>query len=64
MFNGCLAGGADQATCAAAGYATDDSAHDFNPADATAGGKLTMEVVPFCVPVNETIQFDATFTKQ
>ena len=64
MFNGCLAGGADQATCAAAGYAIDDSAHDFNPADATAGGKLTMEIVPVCIPANETIQFNATFVKQ
>ena len=60
MFNGCLAGGGDMATCAAAGYATNDSDHDFNGTD----GKLTMEIVPVCIPANETIQFNATFVKQ
>ena len=60
MFNGCLAGGDDMATCAAAGYATNDSDHDFNGTD----GKLTMEIVPVCIPANETIQFNATFVKQ
>ena len=74
MFNGCLAqamGGGMDATAAQTycgstypDWLTPDSDHDFDPTDATAGGKLTMEVVPFCVPVNETIQFDATFTKQ
>ena len=64
MMGGCLLGGADDATCAAAGYATDDSDHDFDPTDATAGGKLTMKIVPVCMPVNETIEFNATFTKQ
>ena len=60
MFNGCLAGGGDMATCAAAGYATNDSDHDFNGTD----GKLTMEIVPVCIPANETILFNATFVKQ
>ena len=46
------------------GIVTDDSAVEFNPTDLTAGGKLTMKIVPVCIPVNETIEFNATFTKQ
>ena len=58
-----IQGGADVVTCAAAGYVVDDSDHDFDPTDATAGGKLTMEVVPFCIPVNEVILYNLTFEK-
>jgi hypothetical protein len=64
MMGGCLAAGSDAATCAGAGYATDDSGHPFDLAEATAGGKLSMQVVPVCIPVNETIEFNATFAKQ
>ena len=27
-------------------------------------GKLKMEIIPVCIPVNETIEFNATFAKQ
>ena len=64
MFNGCLAEGADVATCALAGYAINDSHHNFDPTNATSGGKLTLQIVPVCIPVNETIEFNATFAKQ
>ena len=64
MYGGCIAGGSDAATCAAAGYATNDSDHNFVPTNAAAGGKLTMQIVPVCIPVNETIEFNATFAKQ
>ena len=63
MYGGCLALGSDAATCAAAGYTTNDSDHDFDLTDATAGGKLSMQVIPVCIPVNEIILFDATFGK-
>ena len=43
---------------------TDDSAGDFNPAAAGAGGKLTYNVNAVCIPVNEVIEFETTWTKQ
>ena len=67
MMTGCIAGGTSAADCAAAGYGVDDSGHDFDPTDASTvslGGKLTMEIVPVCIPINETIGFNATFAKQ
>ena len=73
MFNGCLAqvmdGGMDataaQTFCGSTypSWLTDDSDHDFDPTDATAGGKLTMQVVPVCIPVNEVILYNLTFEK-
>ena len=65
MMTGCMAAGGSEADCAA--YGGDDSGHDFNPTDDSTvalGGKLMMEIVPVCIPVNETIQFNATFAKQ
>jgi hypothetical protein len=67
MMTGCIAGGTSEADCAAAGYGVDDSGHDFDPTDASTvslGGKLTMEIVSVCIPINETIGFNATFAKQ
>jgi len=47
-----------------AGVPTDDSAHDFDPTNLPAGGKLTYVINPICIPVNEIIIFDADFEKQ
>ena len=51
----------------ATGVPTNDSANDFDPTSATtmaAGGKLTFNVISDCaVPVDATIDFDATFTR-
>ena len=51
-------------TTGEAAYGANDSGHDFDPTNPTAGGKLSMQVVPVCIPVNETIEFNATFAKQ
>ena len=51
-------------TTGEAAYGANDSGHDFDPTNPTAGGKLLMQVVPVCIPVNETIEFNATFAKQ
>ena len=67
MMTGCIAGGNSEAECALAGFGVDDSGHDFDPTDASTaslGGKLTMEIVNVCIPINETIRFNATFAKQ
>ena len=45
-------------------YGANDSDHPFDSTNPTAGGKLSMQVVPVCIPVNETIEFNATFAKQ
>jgi hypothetical protein len=70
MFNGCLIqamGNGMDATAAQTycgttypSWLANDSDHDFNATD----GKLTMEIVPVCIPANETILFNATFVKQ
>lgn len=71
MFNGCLAQAmgwfgidatAAQTYCGSTypGWLADDSGHEFNATD----GKLKMEILPVCIPVNETIEFNATFAKQ
>ena len=51
------------ALVSSAGVPTNDSAGDFDPANMTAGGKLTYNVNAVCVPINEIILFDATFEK-
>ncbi|MBA7601944.1 MAG: hypothetical protein GH143_09635 [Calditrichaeota bacterium] len=42
---------------------TDDSDHDFSPQDIGTGGKLTYVINPVCVPVNEIIYFETTWSK-
>ena len=43
---------------------TDDSASDYSPTNGSAGGKMTFDVISDCaVPVDVTIQFDATFAR-
>ena len=55
------------ALVSAVGVPTNDSATDFDPTSSTtmaAGGKLTFNVISDCaVPVDATIDFDATFTR-
>jgi hypothetical protein len=47
----------------AAGDLTNDSGRDFDPAVIQAGGKLTYVINPVCVPVNEIIYFETTWSK-
>ncbi len=49
---------------ATTGGLKNDSDHAFDPEDAASGGKMTFNVERDCaVPVDATIDFDATFTK-
>ena len=43
--------------------AVDDSGHDFDPANPGLGGKLTYIIDAVCIPVNELIIFESTWTK-
>jgi len=56
QFGGCLATGADMATCAGL-YGADDSDHDFNGAD----GRLVMNFDIPCVPILEAREVVAEF---
>lgn len=42
---------------------TNDSGRDFDPQDIGTGGKLTYVINPVCVPVNEIIYFETTWSK-
>ena len=43
---------------------TNDSSSDFSPSNKSLGGKMTFDVIRDCaVPVDVTIDFDATFTR-
>ncbi|MCH7521335.1 MAG: hypothetical protein IIB42_06525 [Candidatus Marinimicrobia bacterium] len=47
-------------------YATllaDDSDHDFSPLDILAGGKLKYVIKAVCIPVNEIITFESTWSR-
>ena len=48
----------------AVGAITNDSDHDVDIANLAAGGKMTLNTISDCaVPVDVTIDFDATFTR-
>jgi len=73
QYNGCLAAvtaaGGDAATCQTShtAFLADDSAYAFDIACVADGdpsdckGKLTYNVNPVCIPVNEVILFDTDF---